>query len=87
MPRVAVGRVGEIGPGERKLVSHKDSSIGVFNVDGNLVAYRGYCPHHGAPVCQGRVAGRGWWSEVVRNGLKRINSGASLGNSNPGSRV
>ena len=30
--------------------------IGVFNVGGELRAYRNACPHAGAPVCVGRIA-------------------------------
>ena len=31
--------------------------IGIFRVGERLVAWRNVCPHSGAPVCRGRVAG------------------------------
>lgn len=32
-------------------------SVGVYNVDGRIVAFRNHCPHAGAPVCEGKVGG------------------------------
>ena len=32
-------------------------SVGVYNIDGSLVAFRNHCPHAGAPVCEGTVSG------------------------------
>jgi nitrite reductase (NADH) small subunit len=31
--------------------------IGLFRVDARVVAFRNVCPHSGAPVCRGTVAG------------------------------
>jgi nitrite reductase (NADH) small subunit len=47
----------ELPPGEKKIVSIKGRSIGVINDNGNLYAVRNVCPHHGAPLCEGRVQG------------------------------
>lgn len=54
---VAVARVDEIPPGERKIVTVEDRSLGIFNVNGTFVAVLNVCPHELAPVCLGRVGG------------------------------
>lgn len=55
--RITVARVGDIAPGQRKIVSVDGRSIGVFNVGGEYRAYLNICPHALAPVCLGRVGG------------------------------
>ncbi len=55
--RWAVARADEILPGARKIVQVAGRSIGVFNVNGRLVAVLNVCPHAGAPVCLGRLGG------------------------------
>ena len=52
-----VAKVGELAPGERKLVEVKRYSIGLFNVNGEYIAALNICPHELAPVCRGRVGG------------------------------
>jgi 3-phenylpropionate/trans-cinnamate dioxygenase ferredoxin subunit len=52
-----VGRVGEIPPGQRKIVELEGRSIGVFNVKGTFYALRNSCPHQAAPLCLGSVQG------------------------------
>ena len=52
-----VARVGELPPGERKIVEVEGRSIGVFNVHGDYYALRNACPHQGAPLCLGSVSG------------------------------
>ncbi len=32
-------------------------SVGVFKIDGQVVAFRNYCPHAGAPACEGTLGG------------------------------
>lgn len=54
---VPVAEVGEIPPGERKLVEVDGKSIGVFNVHGEYYAVLNVCPHELAPVCLGRLTG------------------------------
>lgn len=39
-------------------------SVGVFNVGGQLVAFRNECPHAGAPVCTGTLG-----SAIISDGL------------------
>jgi 3-phenylpropionate/trans-cinnamate dioxygenase ferredoxin subunit len=55
--RWPVARLDEIAPGECKLVEVKQRSIGLFNVNGTIVAALNVCPHELAPVCRGRVGG------------------------------
>ena len=53
----AIARVGELAPGERKIVEVAGRSIGVFNVQGRIIAVLNVCPHELAPVCLGRLGG------------------------------
>lgn len=57
MGRHVVGKVDEIGTGERKIVEVEGRSVGVFNVNGTFHAIRNRCPHQGAPLCKGKIAG------------------------------
>ncbi len=50
-------RVGDLLPGERKVVEVERRSIGVFNVHGEYYALRNLCPHQGAPLCRGIITG------------------------------
>lgn len=52
-----VGRVCDIPPGSRRVVSIDGTSVGVFNVDGRYYALRNACPHQGGPLCVGEVTG------------------------------
>ncbi len=72
MRRHAVARVGEIPVGGRKVLTVGRLSIGIFNVGGDLKAYRNACPHAGAPVCVGRISGTSLPSPVYeyRYGLE-----------------
>lgn len=55
--RHPVARVDELPPGARKIVELEGRSVGVFNVNGQIVAVLNLCPHEFAPVCVGRVSG------------------------------
>ncbi len=57
MSRHVVGKVSEVGPGERKIVEAEGRSIGVFNVAGEYFALRNSCPHQAAPLCRGAIKG------------------------------
>lgn len=50
-----VGRRDEFEEGGRKVVSCDGTEIGVFLIDGELVAWHNRCPHRFGPVCQGRI--------------------------------
>lgn len=52
-----VAAVGEISPGERKIVEVAGRSIGVFNLDGEFFALRNRCPHQGGALCEGQLWG------------------------------
>lgn len=52
-----VGRVSDLPPGERLIVTVEGRSIGVFNVHGQFYALRNRCPHQAAPLCLGAIKG------------------------------
>ena len=56
MTRHVVASVGDIKPGEKKLVTVKGREVGVFNVGGEFFALANRCPHAGGPMCDGVVA-------------------------------
>ncbi|WP_436348382.1 Rieske (2Fe-2S) protein [Natronorubrum sp. FCH18a] len=49
--------VGEILPGDRKIVEIDGLSIGIFNVDGDFHALANVCPHQLADLCRGPLGG------------------------------
>jgi nitrite reductase (NADH) small subunit len=57
MKRHPVAQAADIPPGGRRMVTVGRVEIGLFNVGGEIHAYRNACPHAGAPVCLGRVSG------------------------------
>ena len=57
MGKHVIGRVGEIAPGQRRIVDLEGRSIGVFNVKGTFYALRNACPHQSGPLCRGQVKG------------------------------
>lgn len=57
MARHVVAEVGEIPPGDRKIVEVGGRSVGVFNLGGEFFALRNRCPHQGGPLCAGKVFG------------------------------
>ncbi len=52
-----VGSAEELTDGERLLVELEGLEIGVFNLDGEYVAYLNWCPHQGGPLCEGGIGG------------------------------
>ena len=50
-----VGRKDDFEEGGRKVLSCDGTEIGVFLIDGELVAWHNECPHRSGPVCQGRI--------------------------------
>ncbi len=57
MAKHPVAKISDLPPGARRLVQVGNYEIGLFNVGGELRAYRNICPHAGAPVCVGRISG------------------------------
>ena len=50
-----VARQDEFSEGGRKVISCDGTEVGVFMIDGKLVAWHNECPHRNGPVCQGRI--------------------------------
>ena len=55
--RVRVAGVGELGPGENRVVEADGRSIAVFNVEGRYYAIDNVCPHRGGPLAEGDIIG------------------------------
>lgn len=55
--RHPVCRLDELPVGTSRIVEAEGRSVGVFNVGGELFAYRNVCPHQKAPICRGVVTG------------------------------
>ena len=58
MREVYVAKDNEIAEGQRRVIAAGDAEVGVFRIDGELIAWRNHCPHQGGPVCQGRLLRR-----------------------------
>lgn len=46
-------------------------SIGIYRIDGELYALSNYCPHEGAPLCKGEIAGTTLPSDVYQYSFGR----------------
>jgi nitrite reductase/ring-hydroxylating ferredoxin subunit len=57
MSKHVVATVGEIPPGQRKLVTIRGRQIAVFNLDGEFFGLFNRCPHQGGPMCEGILTG------------------------------
>lgn len=55
MTRHVAAKVGEIPPGERKLITVGGRRIGVFHSHGEYFALLDRCPHQGASLCTGML--------------------------------
>lgn len=55
--RIPIAPVGELSPGQRKLVFVDGKSIVVFNIDGKVFAVDNSCPHNGASLASGQLEG------------------------------
>ncbi len=54
---VEVAKVGEIEPGNAKLVEVDGREIAVFNCDDEYYAIDNECTHVGGPLCEGDIEG------------------------------
>ncbi|MDA0745225.1 MAG: Rieske (2Fe-2S) protein [bacterium] len=54
---VRVATLDELPLGGQKMVNLEGQSIGLYNVDGEIIAVLNVCPHELAPICRGRVTG------------------------------
>ncbi|TBL74564.1 Rieske (2Fe-2S) protein [Paenibacillus thalictri] len=57
MNKYRVAKIDEIPVGGKKIVKVKEIEYGIYNIGGQLYAWRNVCPHAGAPVCAGVVCG------------------------------
>ena len=53
MTSIAVCPVEELPPGEMKLVRTDTVDVGVYNIDGELLALEDRCSHDDGPLCEG----------------------------------
>ena len=58
MKSYVVGRLDEFEEGSRKVISCDGTEVGVFKINGELVAWHNQCAHLQGPVCQGRIYGK-----------------------------
>jgi nitrite reductase (NADH) small subunit len=47
----------ELPPGTSTTVNAFHTTVAVFNVEGQVFALSNHCPHHGGPLCHGRISG------------------------------
>jgi nitrite reductase (NADH) small subunit len=47
----------ELPPGTSTTVEAFGTMVAIFNVGGQLFAVSNHCPHHGGPLCHGRISG------------------------------
>jgi nitrite reductase (NADH) small subunit len=55
--RIKVAEVGELLPGQGKLVQVDGEEVALFNVNGAYHAMGAVCPHEGGPLHEGEVEG------------------------------
>ena len=55
MPEIMVGAASELADGEHRIVAVGELEVGIFRLGDRFVAYENRCPHHGGPVCQGKL--------------------------------
>ena len=54
---VKAAQVGDIRPGDRKIVEVEGTFIAIFNVDGDFYAIKDVCTHDDGPVAEGELDG------------------------------
>ena len=55
MPEVFVAKASDLPDGERRIVTHDGTEIGVFHWQGAFYAYQNLCVHQGGPACEGII--------------------------------
>ncbi len=74
---IRVCRSGELLPGEHKVVWDGDTSIAVFNIDGEFYAIEDVCTHDGGELAEGPL--HGFEVECLRHGARfDVRTGAAL---------
>ena len=56
--RVKVAQVGELNPGEGRVVEAGGHTLALFNVDGRFYVVDNSCSHRGGPLGEGDLDGR-----------------------------
>ena len=52
-----VAKIGDLEPGEGKLIELEDKEIALFNCNGVYYAIDNECTHVGGPLCEGEIEG------------------------------
>ncbi len=52
-----VADAADLEEGDHLVVEVEGQEVGIFHVAGEYHAYANWCPHHGAPVCEGAIDG------------------------------
>ena len=58
MTEIMVGACSELADGDHRIVAIGELEVGIFRLGDRFVAYENRCPHHGGPVCQGKLFNR-----------------------------
>ena len=58
MTEIMVGASSELADGDYRIVAVGELEVGIFRLGERFVAYENRCPHHGGPVCQGKLFNR-----------------------------
>jgi nitrite reductase (NADH) small subunit len=81
---VKVGEVGDLSPGEGKVVDAGGKEVALFNVGGTLYAIGNSCAHRGGPLAEGKVNGTtvtcNWhgWTFDLPSGISPLNPVAKV---------
>lgn len=54
---IRVASVGEISPGDRKLIDFEEVTVALFNINGRYYCVEDVCTHDGGPVAEGELTG------------------------------
>ena len=54
---VKVAEVGELSPGERKMIDFEEVTVALFNVNGEYYCIEDVCTHDDGPVAEGELSG------------------------------
>lgn len=73
--KIVVGRVSDFAPGEKRVITAGNRSIGVFRIRDKFYALANYCPHQGGPLCLGHLKP---WVHVDDSGLPESDTETAL---------
>jgi len=78
-PIIDICTIGELPPGQRRMVAWEDLEIGVFNVAGSFYAIEDRCSHDDGPLAEGPLDAEACTIECPRHGsLFDLRSGRPL---------